>query len=184
MYHLNSFFLPSGISTTDIVGRILDHFQHVNKFSDEDAAKLLELFKNTPRPPKPVPCCLTQNKSNFLVTNTMMRLFSENPHSYLENAAASASATTTSAATTTTVTTATTTATGAVKETGRRVVYIAGSWDMFHAGHLQVAIYPRFPMLQSNSTRPSPVDDPPGCQCKFIPSLICFTIYFNPTISR
>ena len=120
------------------MGRILGHFQHVNKFSDEDAAKLLELFKNTPRPPKSVPRCLTQNKSNFLVTNTMMRLFSENPHSCFEgkkNAAASASAITTDANATTTTATA-----GGVKESGRRVVYIAGSWDMFHAGHLQVMI--------------------------------------------
>ena len=30
-------------------------------------------------------------------------------------------------------------AVGSNAKTGKRVVYIAGSWDMFHAGHLQVA---------------------------------------------
>ena len=145
------------------MGRILDHFQHVNKFSDEDAARLLELFKNTPRPPPPVPRCLMQNKSNFLVTNTMMRLFSENPHSCFggnKNAAPSASASASATPTVTDATpTATTTTAGAVQVTGRRVVYIAGSWDMFHAGHLQVM------------TTLVPICTRLCIQCKYVPSV-------------
>lgn len=82
-----------GISTTDIVGRILDHYRD----TDNDYGCIIGGAASDRR--------LYHKKSNFLVTSRMLRLFSE----HIKEPSASS-----------------------------RIVYVGGSWDMFHAGHLRV----------------------------------------------
>ena len=89
-----------GISTTDIVGRML----------------LMTTSHHTPSPATPhVP------KSHFLTTSRILRLFGaagasadgRNPSNSNSNSNSSSSG-------------------------ERRVVYVGGGWDMFHAGHVEV----------------------------------------------
>ena len=77
----------------------------------------------------------------------MMRLFSENPNNNNNgfegerNKTVAVTATPINTCASASSTTTTTTGGVAIKESKRKVVYIAGSWDMFHAGHLQVPGY-------------------------------------------
>ena len=83
-----------GVSTTDIVGRMLlmtkDH--HQNNFSDPGKLASGTGTKD-----------MIGNTSKFLTTSRMLRLFSAGVKA---------------------------------PEKGMRIVYVDGSWDMFHAGHI------------------------------------------------
>jgi ethanolamine-phosphate cytidylyltransferase len=83
-----------GISTTDIVGRILRHIK-----GPESASAAGEVGKVRERSP------LFNKRSNFLTTGRVVRQFSDNAQP---------------------------------PAAGARVVYIAGTWDLLHAGHLSL----------------------------------------------
>ncbi|GMH82853.1 hypothetical protein TrST_g8974 [Triparma strigata] len=91
-----------GVSTTDIVGRMLlmtkDH--HKRSGFEEDGAKLITAEKDGMKNNE-----ILGTYSKFLTTSRMLRLFSVGVEA---------------------------------PEEGQRVVYMDGSWDMFHAGHISI----------------------------------------------
>lgn len=92
-----------GISTTDIVGRMLlmtkSHHSNESETSDNDSAR--KLASGMTRTDASVPF---DRKTNFLTTSRTVRLFGANVKA---------------------------------PKPSDRVVYLAGAWDMFHAGHIE-----------------------------------------------
>lgn len=87
-----------GISTTDIVGRMLlmsKSHHSVDPSDGCDSSTIMDIGEYNSK-------TLMQQKSNFLTTSRIMRLFSAGVRA---------------------------------PEPNSKIVYIAGSWDMFHAGH-------------------------------------------------
>lgn len=94
-----------GISTTDIVGRMLlmSNFHHEGTSTSSEPSEKLTLASRS-LIANAQTMDIADRKSNFLTTSRVLRLFSAG--------------------------------TRAPRPTDR-VVYVAGAWDMFHAGHLE-----------------------------------------------